>query len=231
MLSGTVHPKRPTPAWWSRTSFAGRLPQSDRDALLRLGGRQEFPHNHRLLRQGEPGRHLLLLTSGRARVVVDDVRSIALRSSGDLLGELSYLDERPRSASVIAVGTVVARRITATAFDHFLRDHPTAIRPFAQVLADRLRAADKRTVAASHDVTTRVAATLCELAAADGDRLTVNVTQRELAQLVGASQVSVHRALRRLARDGLLDTRHGSVVIRDEVALAQVAEEDRNCIT
>ncbi|AEB43138.1 Crp/FNR family transcriptional regulator [Micromonospora maris AB-18-032] len=149
---------------------------------------------------------------------------IAVRSSGDLVGELSYLDGGPRCASVIAAGPVTAWTISAAAFDHFLKHHPIAHRPFAQLLADRLRAADQRSVAASYDTATRVAGALCNLAAAVGETLVAHTTQSELAQLVGASEVSVHRVLRRFAHSGLLETRHGSILIRNEAALSAAAE-------
>ncbi|NYF57150.1 Crp/Fnr family transcriptional regulator [Micromonospora purpureochromogenes] len=234
-MSDSDPPRTTTPARWPRTSFLGRLHPADQDALLRLGARAEFADTRCLLRQGDRGRHLLLLTSGRARVEVDGARreplGIALRSSGDLVGELSYLDDRPRSASVVAVGPVVARHIPAPAFDHFLRHHPVVNRPFALLLASRLRAADRRTVAASYDTATRVAGVLYELAVADGHLLVAHTTQRELARLVGASQVSVHRILRRFSRAGLVGTRHGSILIRDEAALWAIAVRAANCIT
>ncbi|MFY1626900.1 Crp/Fnr family transcriptional regulator [Micromonospora sp. WMMD723] len=234
MASHTEDPNK-TPTWWSRTSFAGRLSDADRAALLRIGGRQEFPSAHTLLRQGDRGRHLLLLTTGQARIMVEGSRrgprGIAQRFAGDLVGELSYLDDGPRSASVVAVGPVVVRRIPAEAFDDYLRRHPTAHRSFARLLADRLRAADKRTVAESYDTTTRVAAVLADLTVLVDDELVATTTQRELAQLVGASQISVHRALRRLAHLGLLVTRHGSIVIVDEVGLGRFADSAADPIT
>ncbi|MGW8642453.1 MULTISPECIES: Crp/Fnr family transcriptional regulator [Micromonospora] len=220
---------------WSTASFLGRLHPVDRMALLRIGNREEFPDRQCLLRQGDSGRHLLLLTSGRVRVEVEGPRQeplgIALRSSGDLVGELAYLDDRPRSASVVAVGPVVAQHIPASSFDRFLHRHPVANRPFAQLLAARLRAADRRTVAASYDTATRVAGTLCDMAVADGGLLVVHTTQRELARLVVASQVSVHRILRRFVKARLVVTRHGSILIRDEAGLSAIAEARANCIT
>ncbi|MEU1751138.1 Crp/Fnr family transcriptional regulator [Micromonospora matsumotoense] len=234
-MSSRTEDANRTPAWWSRASFAGRLSDADRAALLRIGGRQEFPSTHPLIRQGDRGRHLLLLTTGQARIMVEGSRrgpqGIALRYAGDLVGELSYLDDGPRSASVVAVGPVVVRHIPAEAFDHYLRRHPAAHRPFARLLADRLRAADKRTVTASYDTITRVAAVLADLTVLVDDELVAHTTQRELAQLAGASQISVHRALRRLSQLGLLATRHGSIVIVDEVGLGRVADSPAAHIT
>ncbi|MER7166191.1 Crp/Fnr family transcriptional regulator [Micromonospora sp. NPDC000207] len=211
-----------------------RLAPPDRDALLLLGSREEHPDSRCLLKQGEHSRHILLLTSGRVRIMLHGHRRgpyrIALRAPGDLVGELAFLDDRPRSASVITNGPVVVRRIPDRAFDSYLRRHPAAHRLLAQVLADRLRIADQRSVQASYDVTTRVAVVLGDLAVEEGDELVVHLTQRELAQLVGAAQVSAHRAVRALVRRGLLRTRHGSIVIRDESGLGRVAEPD-SCIT
>ncbi|GAB3150639.1 Crp/Fnr family transcriptional regulator [Micromonospora sonneratiae] len=215
---------------WPPNSFVGRLGPIEQNALLRLGGREEFRDSRRLLRQGDRGRNLLLLTSGNVEVVATAAgrrpRRLGLRTTGDLVGEISYLDSQPRSASVIAIGTVTALNISYKAFDLFLAQHPAAHRPFARILADRLRAADVRPVESGQRVEIRVAAALCELdttTRSDGTAV-VLITQRELARLVGASQISTHRALRKFSDQGYITTGHRSIAIRDIDGLIRCAQ-------
>ncbi|RKR87245.1 CRP-like cAMP-binding protein [Micromonospora pisi] len=223
---------RPAQNRWPASTFAGRLGPGEHDALMRLGRRTDFVDGQYLLRQGERSRHLLLLLSGRVKIMVtspdEHLHRIGSRSPGDLIGEMSYLDGRPRSASVVGMGSVTAAHITHKAFDRFLEHHPAAHRPFARLLTDRLRASDSRHVGSAYDTVTRIATALCQLTATVSDRtsddIIIHTTQRELAQMVSAAPVSVYRALQKLAAQGYLETRHKAIVIRDLDGLADAAK-------
>lgn len=58
-----------------------------------------FPSQHTIFEQGEEGRSLYIVVSGRVRVHVGD-RDLALLEKGTFFGEMSLFDAEPRSASV-----------------------------------------------------------------------------------------------------------------------------------
>jgi signal transduction histidine kinase len=71
---------------------------------------------------------------------------LATMSKGDFFGELSLVDEGPRSATVTAATSAVVARLPAAAVDRLLADAPVVMRTLAVTLATRLRAADEARV-------------------------------------------------------------------------------------
>lgn len=91
-----------------------------------------------LVRQGDMGRELVFLVRGRARVEQDG-RRIAELSSGDYFGEMSLLDGKPRSASVISEepGTILV--IHSQFFTPLLEQVPGLAQKMLVVLCSRVR--------------------------------------------------------------------------------------------
>jgi len=72
------------------------------DFLVRLASvmnELSFPSNHRIFTQGEEGRSLYVVVSGRVRVHIGD-RELVQLEQGTCFGEMSLFDAEPRSASV-----------------------------------------------------------------------------------------------------------------------------------
>lgn len=94
--------------------------------LLDAGSRRQFRPRDLLLRQGDRGDHLLLLTGGRVRVVLMDAEGgellLALRSPGDVVGEMARIGN-VRTATVQAVDRCSAVHLPADIFDSTLRRH------------------------------------------------------------------------------------------------------------
>jgi CRP-like cAMP-binding protein len=152
---------------------------------------------------------------------------IALRVPGDVVGEMAFVDGRPRSASAMAVGPVTAQRVPRDGFSRFFDEFPDAYHHLLRTVIDRLRASDSRQVEVGFEVEARLAAALCQLATTCSDdgreSLIVRHTQRELGQMIGASTVSVHRALRKLAGRDCIRTEYREIVLLDFEALAAIA--------
>ena len=140
-----------------------------------------------------------------------------------MFGELSLFDPGPRSATVTAV-TDVTLRVSLSHDDllRWLEGRPMVARGLLAQLASRLRKANE--VLADlvfSDVPGRVAKALLDLAdrfgrtADDGVHVHHDLTQEELAQLVGASRETVNKALADFASRGWLRLEPRSVVIMD----------------
>jgi CRP/FNR family cyclic AMP-dependent transcriptional regulator len=219
-------------AGWPNDSFVGLLGPRERERLFQQGRRREHPGGSYLIRQGLSGQDVHVVLTGQVRIMVAGLRrhqhQIASLRRGDLAGEISFLDTRPRSASAVAAGQVVSWHMSAEAFDRYLQNNPFAYRALARLLTGRLRDSEQRFVSASVDVDERVAIALCNSAGAVspvGDReVRIGRTQAQIAREVGASTASVHRALRKFAALGILETQHRVIVVKNLNALAQIAQ-------
>ena len=87
--------------------------------------RQHFEAGEIIIRQGEPGDRMYIITKGEAEVVVEQdggEHTVATRSQGDCLGEMALIDEAPRNATIRALTSlsaiVVQRHAFSMLFDH-----------------------------------------------------------------------------------------------------------------
>ncbi|HEY0410694.1 MAG TPA: cyclic nucleotide-binding domain-containing protein, partial [Candidatus Dormibacteraeota bacterium] len=90
------------------TDFLSRLTDGDREALTSLGHRRRYRRGATLFSEGDQSTHVAVILSGQVRVsyMTDSGREIyfASKDAGDLLGELSAIDGRPRSATATTLG-------------------------------------------------------------------------------------------------------------------------------
>jgi len=116
--------------------------------MLAAGSRVQFSDDETLVMQGDVGDVLYVLTGGMVKITVCAETGIetmlAVRSRGDLVGEFAVLDGTPRAASVRAVGTVGAVRITGSKFAAFADAHPSALPAVTRSVVAKLRAETDR---------------------------------------------------------------------------------------
>jgi CRP/FNR family cyclic AMP-dependent transcriptional regulator len=209
-----------------RGEFLAQLPPADVNDLMSCGTRSSWPAGATVFVEGERSDRVVVVLSGRVKIssrAGDGAEVVlAFRGGGALLGEISAIDQRPRSATVTAVGKVDGLIIDAGAFWEYLAGHPAASLLLLRTLASRLRDADRKRVEfGTHDAVGRVARRLVELAerfgepGPDGIRIGLRFTQEELAGWTGSSREAVVKALRRLRARGCVRTRRMTVVITD----------------
>ena len=95
-----------------------------------------------LTRQGARGLEFLLIVEGSARVEKDG-KVIAHLGAGDFFGEMSLIDGRPRSATVIADAPVLLLVVEVRSFGRLLETVPGLSKKVMAALCERLRAADE----------------------------------------------------------------------------------------
>jgi len=202
--------------------------------LLALGTRVRYPADRVLMRESEQTTFVLILLDGVAKVTgrTHDGRDalLAVRMGGDLVGELAAVDGQPRSATVTTCGVVVGRLVARGDFlDRLQRDPPTAHAVNASIVT-KLRAANTHRIDfAGCDAATRLARVLYQIAmtygesAGDGAVIRWPITQPELATLSGASEPTVHKALRRLRQKGVVSTGYRTVTVEDLALLRSIA--------
>ena len=184
----------------------------------------ELSRAERLFEEGASGNQLYVILDGKIKLTraAADGRENLLSVLGpsEMFGELSLLDPRPRTASATAD---TDSRLAALAHDDlrsWLTGRPDVALHLLRALAQRLRRAnDVMADLVFTDVPGRVAKALLDLSDRFGtpqeDGLQVNhdLTQEELAQLVGASRETVNKALADFAARGWLQLSAKSVLL------------------
>ncbi|MEV4176169.1 Crp/Fnr family transcriptional regulator [Nonomuraea sp. NPDC049709] len=172
--------------------------------LLKLAPEQCRPARSVLLRQGDPGTHVMALRAGSVMITVraehGERTLISVRAAGELLGDLAVLDGQPRTATVIAAEACRVHAIPAPEFLQFVDKHELHGALLRQSIG-RLREAERINIElATAPVAVRLACALVRLAAMSDTRSRstphIILTQEELAQLIGASRNAVGSALK-----------------------------------
>lgn len=187
-----------------------------------------------LFHEGDAGDRLYVVLDGKVKLgrSSPDGREnlLAIMGPGQMFGELSLFDPGPRSATVTAVTDATFASLSHEDMLTWLEGRPTVARGLLSQLAARLRRSnDVVADLVFSDVPGRVAKALLELSdrfgrtADDGIHVHHDLTQEELAQLVGASRETVNKALADFASRGWLRLEPRSVVIMDIERLSRRA--------
>ncbi|WP_420034420.1 Crp/Fnr family transcriptional regulator [Streptomyces sp. cg28] len=220
---------------WPARSLLGVLSPPARNELLELGTPAVFERGDVLLHEGGRDRHVVLLLSGFAKVTATvengEISLLAVRVGGDTVGEMAAMDGSPRSATVTACGRVTARILQQADLHALLMRRPEIAMALTGIVSDRLRWANRRRLDfRGYSAKARLARLLVELATAygrpgaSGVVIGCRLTQPEMAALTGAAETTVHKGLRELRDEGLLDTGYRSTTVRDLTRLKDVAD-------
>jgi CRP/FNR family transcriptional regulator, cyclic AMP receptor protein len=119
------------------------LSQHEQQVLAVNCREREYPEGATLLRQGETGVGLFIVTSGTVRVVQQgpdgNARDLGTFERGSVLGEMSLLDDLPRTATVVALEPTRALVIPVWDFRAALRESPDIAIKLLSVMSRRLR--------------------------------------------------------------------------------------------
>lgn len=195
-------------------------------SVTRLGKGQVLFH------EGERGDRLYVVEDGKVKLgtTSSDGREtlLAVVGPGEMIGELSLFDPGPRTATATALTDTSLRGLGHDALRPWLTGRPEVAEPLLQALARRLRRTNEAmSDLVFSDVPGRVAKALIDLGErfgepeTDGLKVTHDMTQEELAQLVGASRETVNKALADFAHRGWIKLESRSVTIRDHDRLVR----------
>jgi CRP/FNR family cyclic AMP-dependent transcriptional regulator len=192
------------------------------------------PRGHVVFREGDEGDRLFVVLEGKVKILraAADGREnlLAVLGAGEMFGELSLFDPGPRTATVTTVTEATLASLDHDDLRPLINERPGVSVQLLQALAQRLRRTNEAMAdLVFTDVPGRVAKALLDLAEkfgtteAAGLRVRHDLTQEELAQLVGASRETVNKALSEFAHRGWLRIEGRSVLVLDPDRLARRA--------
>lgn len=213
------------------TSLFGGCAPAELEALAARGTWAKFAKGDEILRQGDPGSSVIVLTEGTVRIsmISSNGREIVLdyAEPGALLGEIALLDGGERTASVTGVTAGAYLRLSENAFRDFVFRNPETGWRLLKELARRLRVTNQ-TVESDRAFTSgpRLARYLQRLSRPDGEGSTLRMalSQTELGNFAGMSREHINRQLSQWADAGVIALDHGRIRILDSTLLMEIAE-------
>ncbi|HSM84652.1 MAG TPA: DUF1003 domain-containing protein [Candidatus Limnocylindrales bacterium] len=122
------------------------LDEEEREALSQMLDCREYNAGQTIFEYGDPGGEILILRSGRVELFVESSGGekiiLAENEHGDVLGELSFLDGGPRTATAIAREDTQVLTMNRERLLEFIDKHPHAAMDLLTVVGRRLRITD-----------------------------------------------------------------------------------------
>ena len=188
-----------------------------------------YPKGSVILFEDDPGDSLFVVRQGRVKVVLvgEDGREVILGvlGVGEHFGELSLIDEQPRSAHVIAMEDAQMLVLRREDFKARVERSPAVAWALLQGLSRRLRRADEKIGGlVLLDVPGRIARLLLDAATEGGsDRIEKPLTHQTIAQMIGASRETVSRAMKEFQEANWIAVERRQIQLTDRPALEQRA--------
>ncbi|PZR60420.1 MAG: hypothetical protein DLM53_12235 [Candidatus Eremiobacter antarcticus] len=209
-----------------RVPLFSEFGEDDITAVAGVIQSRRFAKHAVLVHEGDAGDALFVVVKGNVavtRLSNEGKESIlSILKEGDFFGEMGVLDSSPRSATIKALGDVEVALLWRKDFLDLLGRSAQMSLRLVLTLSTRLRATNQAIQAASYqDIRTRLASLLMNLEKNFGEpvdggtRLTLRLTNQEMANMIGTTRETVNRMLNRFWDEKLIDMRTANVVITD----------------
>jgi len=209
-----------------RAPLFAALDDESANALMKSMTTSRLERGDVLFREGDQGNRLYVIGEGKIKLGLTSVDGrenlLAILGPGEMFGELSLFDPGPRTATATAVAETQLIELGHDDLNVFLAGRPAVASSMLAALARRLRRTnDSLADLVFTDVPGRVAKALLDLSnrfgrpAEDGILVAHDLTQEEIAQLVGASRETVNKALADFASRGWIKLEARAVVLMD----------------
>jgi CRP/FNR family transcriptional regulator, cyclic AMP receptor protein len=208
------------------------VPEEVRRRVLAGARLRRFARGEVVFHEGDPGDTLHLIAKGRVAVrtttALGDTATLAVLGAGDFFGELALLEERPRTASIVALEKTETLALHRDDFEKIASEHPSIHAFLAQVLGAQVRRLTGQVIDALYvPAEKRVLRRLSELARvyADGGEgeTVVPLTQEDLATMAGTSRATVNRVLGEAEKAGIVAVKRMKISVVDAEALEKRA--------
>jgi CRP/FNR family transcriptional regulator, cyclic AMP receptor protein len=208
------------------------LVTGERDAVVGRARMRHFAACETIFLMGSPGGSMMAVLSGTVRISIPSPEGreivLAVLQPGEVFGEIALLDGKERTADARAMTACALAVLDRRDVLEFLERQPNAWTRVVEVLCERLRAADLQMAeVAMQQLPVRLAKVLLRMTYVEtlsrpADR--VQVSQRELGNIVGAARESVNKCLSEWQRSGWVRIDRTSIIISDRMTLEHVAK-------
>ena len=202
--------------------FSG-LDEKDLAKLVEFSRVCRYAKGSIVLHEGDPGDALLVLLSGRAKIVLQSEQGqeviLSVVEPPDVLGHFALLDGAPRSATVVALDALETRRLTRERFLELVAKNRTILEGLLRHLAASLRETNEQVrTALMFDIHGQVLRALIKRGKDDGSHIIVQprLTHQEIAQMIGKARETVSRAINELRDAGYLTVEGKAITLRKE---------------
>lgn len=203
-------------------------------ALIRTMTQARYERGDVLFHEGDDGDRLYVIAEGKVKLgrTSGDGREnlFSILGPGEMFGELSVFDPGPRTTKATAVAESQLVQLGHDDLHQFLTERPLVAATLLRALAQRVRRTNEALAdLVFTDVPGRVAKAMLDLGSRfgrpmdDGIMVAHDLTQEELAQLVGASRETVNKALADFAGRGWIRLEARAVVLLDPERLRRRA--------
>ena len=174
--------------------------------IARVSRRHRYDRDDVVVYQGDPGDTFYVILDGQVKVSVSSPEGqeaiLVMLGNGDSFGEFALLDEQPRSATIQATRPTEVVAVRKEEFHRLIRQSPEIALGLLRVMTKRLRDTDQLVEdAAFLDVAERLAKKLLSLVEQHGRitprgiELDLQLTQQDLAAMIGTTRESVNKQL------------------------------------
>lgn len=192
----------------------------------------EYPKGHLLFREGDEGKVMFVIQSGRVRIhknVREVETTLIVLGPGEFFGEMSILNNEPRSASATIEEPAKLLVIDPKTFEAMVRGNAEIAIRLIKKLAQRLKDADEQIEnLLLKDHNSRVVHFLAHIATKFGKEdpagLAVDMSVKDLASKIGLEIEPVNEVLNKLIRSKLLKITESGLVIQDVGKLREFLE-------
>ena len=202
------------------------MPEKERNGLIALGSTVEYREESCLFQKGDPGDSFYIITAGSVFISVSSAegKEIILNrlTAGEVFGEIAMFDQSARTAdAIVAAGTKLIS-IDRARFFEFLDKTPSLYGAVIQHLCGRIRYCSAQVESfVLEDSLERLVSKLVYLAESAGQekRALIEVSQSNLAKMLGLSREAVNKNLRELQAAGLIALGQKKIMIPSVAAL------------
>jgi CRP/FNR family transcriptional regulator, cyclic AMP receptor protein len=210
------------------------LKTEEREAIASRARMRSFKPGETVFTIGSPGENMMAVLKGAIRISVPSPDGkeflLAILPQGEVFGELSVLDGKPRSADAVADGACTLAVLDRRDVLSFFERNPAAWPKLLEVLSDRLRRTDELLAEiAMNQLPVRLAKTMLRVTGETPmakSETNITLSQRELANMVGGTRESVNKCIRIWQQDGIVQVTGGVIVIKKRPALEAIAEQE-----
>ena len=212
----------------SGTELLRSVPAEELKAVAAASRVRTFRRGQVVFTRNDPGDTVIVVISGRVKVVIRSADggalTLAIIQAGGVFGELGVADNGPRSADAETLDDCQLLLVPRDAIQDICVRVPSAAQALTRSIAATLRRLSEATADLIFlDLPRRVAKALLGQPRGDDGVIRLKMSQEELAHQVGSTRQSVNAALRGFERRGWIEVHDRIITVKQAAVLGRFA--------